>query len=64
LFFDAYDCDGHDGRRIQFHRQNDDILLVAGDSDYVPVVAKLIERGFKVEVAFGARRHGNFAKWL
>ncbi|MCP3468183.1 NYN domain-containing protein [Bradyrhizobium sp. CCGUVB23] len=33
-------------------KDNDDILLVAGDSDYVPVVAKLIERGFKVEVAF------------
>nr|WP_249786807.1 NYN domain-containing protein [Bradyrhizobium sp. NBAIM32] len=26
--------------------------MVAGDSDYVPVVEKLIERGFKVEVAF------------
>ena len=33
-------------------KDNDDILLVAGDSDYVPVVAKLIERGFEVEVAF------------
>jgi uncharacterized LabA/DUF88 family protein len=33
-------------------KDNDDILLVAGDSDYVPVVKKLIDRGFKVEVAF------------
>ncbi|MGY8635347.1 NYN domain-containing protein [Bradyrhizobium sp. 14AA] len=33
-------------------KKNDDILLLAGDSDYVPVIEKLIERGFKVEVAF------------
>jgi NYN domain len=33
-------------------KDNDDILLVAGDSDYVPVVAKLIALGYKVEVAF------------
>jgi uncharacterized LabA/DUF88 family protein len=33
-------------------RDNDDILLVAGDSDFVPVVEKLIASGYKVEVAF------------
>jgi len=33
-------------------KDNDDILLVAGDSDYVPLVARLIKLGFKVEVAF------------
>jgi hypothetical protein len=30
----------------------DDILLVAGDSDFVPVVTDLVTEGFKVEVAF------------
>ena len=30
----------------------DDLLRVAGDSDYVPVVADLVGGGFKVEVAF------------
>ena len=33
-------------------KDNDDILLVAGDSDYVPIVARLIALGYKVEVAF------------
>jgi NYN domain len=33
-------------------KNNDDILLVAGDSDYVPIVARLIALGNKVEVAF------------
>lgn len=33
-------------------KENDDILLVAGDSDFVPIVAKLISLGYKVEVAF------------
>lgn len=30
----------------------DEVTLVAGDGDYVPVVEDLIERGFRVEVAF------------
>ena len=33
-------------------KDEDDILLVAGDSDFVPVVADLVAEGFKVEVAF------------
>jgi len=33
-------------------KKNDDIVLVAGDSDYVPLVARLIALGFKVEVVF------------
>jgi hypothetical protein len=34
------------------NREMDDILLVAGNSDFVPVVADLVADGFKVEVAF------------
>jgi hypothetical protein len=30
----------------------DEILLVAGDSDYVPTVSDLVSEGFKVEVVF------------
>jgi uncharacterized LabA/DUF88 family protein len=33
-------------------KDHDELLLVAGDSDYVPVVADLIDNGFKVDVAF------------
>jgi hypothetical protein len=33
-------------------KDQDDILLVAGDSDFVPAVADLISEGYKVEVAF------------
>jgi NYN domain-containing protein len=33
-------------------REKDDILLVAGDTDYLPVITDLIAEGFKVEVAF------------
>lgn len=33
-------------------RDKDDILLVAGDTDYLPVVTDLITEGFKVEIAF------------
>ncbi len=34
------------------NKVKDELLLVAGDSDFVPVVADLIDDGFKVEVAF------------
>ncbi len=33
-------------------KPTDEIILVAGDSDYVPIVADLVSEGFKVEVAF------------
>ena len=33
-------------------KSKDEIILVAGDSDYVPVVSDLVSEGFKVEVAF------------
>lgn len=33
-------------------KEKDDILLVAGDTDYIPVVTDLIAEGYKVEVAF------------
>lgn len=33
-------------------KNKDDILLVSGDTDYVPVVTDLVQEGFKVEVAF------------
>ena len=33
-------------------RKKDEILLVAGDTDYVPVITDLVSEGFKVEVAF------------
>lgn len=33
-------------------REKDDILLVAGDTDYLPVITDLISEGFRVEVAF------------
>jgi hypothetical protein len=33
-------------------RTKDELLLVAGDSDFQPVVVDLINEGFKVEVAF------------
>ena len=39
-------------------RENDDILLIAGDSDFVPVVETLIQHGFKVEVAFWGQAAG------
>ncbi len=31
---------------------HDEVTLVAGDGDYVPVVEDLIERGFKIDVVF------------
>lgn len=31
---------------------NDEFTLVAGDSDYVPIVEDLVERAFKFDVAF------------
>jgi len=34
------------------NKENDEIILVAGDSDYVPVVSDLVSEGFKVEVVF------------
>ena len=33
-------------------KARDEILLVSGDTDFVPVVADLVAEGFKVEVAF------------
>jgi uncharacterized LabA/DUF88 family protein len=33
-------------------KTKDELLLVAGDSDFAPVVADLTSEGFKVEVAF------------
>ena len=33
-------------------KERDDILLVSGDTDYVPVVTDLVSEGFTVEVAF------------
>lgn len=33
-------------------KQNDTIVLVAGDGDYVPAIRQLVEDGFQVEVAF------------
>lgn len=33
-------------------RKQDEILLVAGDTDYVPVITDLVSEGFNVEVAF------------
>jgi uncharacterized LabA/DUF88 family protein len=33
-------------------KSKDEILLVAGDSDFVPVVADLTSEGYKVEVVF------------
>ena len=33
-------------------KDKDELLLVAGDSDFVPAVADLTGEGFKVEVAF------------
>ena len=34
------------------HKQNDEITLVAGDKDYVPVIEDLIDEGFTVDVVF------------
>ncbi|WP_084540137.1 NYN domain-containing protein [Azorhizobium doebereinerae] len=34
------------------NKTSDEIILVAGDSDYVPIVADLVAEGFKIEVAF------------
>lgn len=33
-------------------KTNDEITLVSGDTDYVPVLADLVAEGYKVEVAF------------
>ncbi|WP_031294879.1 NYN domain-containing protein [Sphingobium ummariense] len=33
-------------------KSKDEIILVSGDTDYVPVVTDLVSEGFKVEVAF------------
>ncbi|ATC33025.1 NYN domain-containing protein [Caulobacter vibrioides] len=33
-------------------KAKDELLLVSGDNDFVPVVADLVSEGFKVEVAF------------
>lgn len=33
-------------------RRNDELTLVAGDKDFVPVVADLVAEGYKVQVAF------------
>jgi hypothetical protein len=33
-------------------KEKDEIILVSGDSDYVPVVTDLVAEGYKVEVAF------------
>jgi len=33
-------------------KSKDELLLVSGDSDYVPVVVDLTSEGYKVEVAF------------
>jgi len=33
-------------------RDHDEILLVAGDTDYLPVITDLITEGFKFEIAF------------
>jgi NYN domain len=33
-------------------REKDEIILVAGDTDYIPVIVDLVSEGFKVEIAF------------
>ncbi|MBN2629103.1 MAG: NYN domain-containing protein [Rhodobacteraceae bacterium] len=40
------------GAYTMMDRTKDEILLVAGDTDYVPVITDLISEGFKVEIAF------------
>jgi uncharacterized LabA/DUF88 family protein len=37
---------------IQNDKNNSEICLVAGDSDFVPAISKLINEGFKVELVF------------
>lgn len=39
-------------------KDNDTIILVSGDSDYVPAVQKLIGKGFTVDVAFWSHASG------
>jgi hypothetical protein len=34
------------------NKAKDELILVAGDSDFMPVIADLISEGFRVEVAF------------
>lgn len=34
------------------NKETDDIALVAGDSDYVPVISDLVKEGFRVQVVF------------
>jgi len=34
------------------NKAKDELVLVAGDSDFMPVVADLISEGYKVDVAF------------
>jgi hypothetical protein len=43
---DAYDP------RVTLDKSKDEMVLVSGDSDYVPIVETLVADGFKVHVAF------------
>ena len=49
-------------------KSKDEIILVSGDTDYVPVVADLVSEGFKVEVAFwdhaGRELAGSASKFI
>jgi uncharacterized LabA/DUF88 family protein len=42
----------------------DEFTLVAGDSDYVPVVEDLVARGFKFDVAFLGSRFARIESGL
>ena len=43
-------------------KAKDEILLVAGDSDYEPVITDLKAEGYKVEVAFWDHASGEIKK--
>jgi uncharacterized LabA/DUF88 family protein len=43
---DAYDP------RVNLDKSKDEMVLVSGDADYVPIVETLVADGFKVHVAF------------
>jgi hypothetical protein len=46
----------------RINKEKDEVLLVAGDGDYEPVVADLIKEGFKVEVTFWDHASGDLKK--
>jgi len=43
-------------------KTKDDLVLVAGDSDYEPVISDLKSEGYKVEVAFWDHAAGEIKK--